>query len=80
MSKQAGVTIGLTIVSRGEFSIIMANLAAAGGLMAKLQPFAALYVLLLAVLGPLLTKESERIGGLLVRERRRNGERREAPV
>ena len=26
-----------------------------------LQPFAALYVLILAVLGPLLTKESERI-------------------
>lgn len=69
MSKQAGVTIGLTIVSRGEFSIIMANLAAAGGLMATLQPFAALYVLLLAVLGPLLTKESERIGRVLVREK-----------
>jgi len=30
-----------------------------------LQPFAALYVLILAVLGPLLTKESERIYDLM---------------
>ena len=39
----------------------MANLAHNGGLLPVLQPFAALYVLILAVLGPLLTKESERI-------------------
>ena len=55
------LNVGLTIVSRGEFSIIMANLARSGGLLPVLQPFAALYVLILAMLGPLLTKESERI-------------------
>ena len=39
-------------MSRGEFSIIMANLAKAGGLLPVLQPFAALYMcLILAVLG-----------------------------
>ena len=59
------LNVGLTIVSRGEFSIIMANLAKNGGLLPVLQPFAALYVLILAVLGPLLTKESERIYDLL---------------
>lgn len=59
------VNVGLTIVSRGEFSIIMANLALAGGLLPILQPFAALYVLILAILGPLLTKESERVAALL---------------
>ena len=59
------LNVGLTIVSRGEFSIIMANLARNGGLLQVLQPFAALYVLILAVLGPLLTKESERIYDLL---------------
>lgn len=59
------LNVGLTIVSRGEFSIIMANLAKSGGLLPVLQPFAALYVLTLAVLGPLLTKESERIYDLL---------------
>jgi len=59
------LNVGLTIVSRGEVSIIMANLARTGGLLPVLQPFAALYVLILAVLGPLLTKESERIYDLL---------------
>jgi monovalent cation:H+ antiporter-2, CPA2 family len=61
LSNKASANIGLTIVSRGEFSIIMANLGKAGGLMTILQPFAALYVLLLAILGPLMTKESKTI-------------------
>ncbi|MEI7025555.1 cation:proton antiporter [Paenibacillus sp. y28] len=59
LSPKASANIGLTIVSRGEFSIIVANLGKAGGLLAILQPFAALYVLILAILGPLLTKESK---------------------
>src|SRR5215813_3751961 len=59
------LNVGLTIVSRGEFSIIMASVAKAGGLLPILQPFTALYVLILAVLGPLLTIESERIFVLL---------------
>jgi CPA2 family monovalent cation:H+ antiporter-2 len=66
-SMPASLNIGLTIVSRGEFSIIMANLARAGDLLPIIQPFAALYVLILAVLGPLLTKESERIHDLLAK-------------
>jgi len=61
------LNVGLTIVSRGEFSIIMANLARTGGLLPVLQPFAALYVLITTVLGPLLTKESERIYELLTK-------------
>lgn len=59
LSHKASANIGLTIVSRGEFSIIMANLGKAGGLMPILQPFAALYVLILAILGPILSKESK---------------------
>src|SRR5215510_4376989 len=58
LSSRASSNIGLTIVSRGEFSIILANLAQSGGLLPILQPFAALYVLLLAILGPLLTMQS----------------------
>lgn len=57
-SYYASNNIGLTIISRGEFSIILAKLALAGGLLPILQSFTALYVLILAVLGPLLTKES----------------------
>lgn len=58
LSYRASLNIGLTILSRGEFSIILANLAKTGGLLGLLQPFAALYVLLLAIIGPILTKES----------------------
>lgn len=53
--------VGLTLLGRGEFSIIVAKLAQSGGLLPLLQPFAALYVLLLATFAPLLAKESERI-------------------
>lgn len=59
LSHKASTNIGLTIVSRGEFSIIMANIGIAGGLMSVLKPFSALYVLILSILGPLLTKRVE---------------------
>ncbi|PFD96846.1 potassium:proton antiporter [Bacillus cereus] len=62
---KASVNIGLTIVSRGEFSIILANIGMAGGLMATIKPFSALYVLILASIGPLLAKESNRIYAVL---------------
>jgi len=58
-SHRASTYVGLTITPRGEFSIVLAKLALAGGLLPILQPFAALYVLILALLGPLLTKESK---------------------
>lgn len=61
MPASSGVSIGLTIISRGEFSIVMASLARSGGLLPFLQPFTALYVLLLSVLGPVVTKESDRL-------------------
>ena len=68
--------VGLTLLGRGEFSIIVAKLAQAGSLAPLLQPFAALYVLLLATLAPLLAKESERIYALLVRLNSRRRPRR----
>ena len=67
LSPRASANIGLTIISRGEFSIIMANLGQAGGLLPILQPFAALYVLILAILGPLLTMQSRPIYAALDR-------------
>lgn len=65
-----------TLLARGEFSIIIVNLALAGGLLPVLQPFAALYVLILASASPLLAKESERIYGLFAKlfSRRRKTE------
>ena len=67
---QSGATsfnVGLTLLGRGEFSIIVAKLAQSGGLLPLIQPFAALYVLILATFAPLLAKESERIYALLAK-------------
>ncbi|MGI9578613.1 MAG: cation:proton antiporter [Microthrixaceae bacterium] len=50
---------GSTLVARGEFSIVIAGLGAAAGIEADLGPLAAAYVLVLAVLGPLLARVSK---------------------
>ncbi|MGG3574355.1 cation:proton antiporter [Bacillus gobiensis] len=80
LSHRASSNIGLTIVSRGEFSIIVAGLGISGGLSSILTPFAALYVLILAILGPLLTKESRKIYTLLnkVFKWKKEGEKQKA--
>ena len=61
----AAANIGLTILGRGEFSLILATLAAAAGLDDRIGPFVALYVLILAVLGPLLAARSTALSRLL---------------
>src|SRR6185369_15833860 len=74
-SASTSLNVGLTLLGRGEFSIIVAKLAEAGGLLPLIQPFAALYVLILATFAPLLAKESERIAAFvakLQRPRRRS--------
>jgi CPA2 family monovalent cation:H+ antiporter-2 len=50
--------IGFTLAARGEFSIIMANIGKAGKLDPIIQSFVVVYVLLLSVIAPILTKES----------------------
>ena len=67
LSTVGSLNTSFTLLARGEFSIIIVNLAIAGGLMSVLTPFAALYVLILASASPLLAKESERIHGLFQR-------------
>jgi CPA2 family monovalent cation:H+ antiporter-2 len=52
-------------LGRGEFSLILATLAASAGLDRRIGPFVALYVLLLAVTGPLLTARSRRLARFL---------------
>jgi CPA2 family monovalent cation:H+ antiporter-2 len=50
--------------NRGEFTLILATLAAAAGLDPRLTPFAGLYVLTMAIIGPVLAVNSERLGAL----------------
>ncbi|HEY2644744.1 MAG TPA: cation:proton antiporter [Galbitalea sp.] len=66
-----GLGIGLILTNRGEFALILATLATAAGLDPRLTPFAGLYVLVMSIIGPILTVNSERITGLLYRGRRK---------
>jgi CPA2 family monovalent cation:H+ antiporter-2 len=55
----AATNIGLTILARGEFSLILATLAVGAGLDGRIGPFAAGYVLVLAIAGPLAASRSQ---------------------
>lgn len=50
------IRAGATLIARGEFSIVIAGIAVAGGAAADLGPLVALYVLLLALAGPIATR------------------------
>jgi monovalent cation:H+ antiporter-2, CPA2 family len=50
---------GTVLIPRGEFSIVIAGLAVAAGREPTLGPLATTYVLILAVLGPLVARVSE---------------------
>jgi monovalent cation:H+ antiporter-2, CPA2 family len=65
LNQRAAANIGLTILGRGEFSLILVTLAIAAGLDARIGPFVALYVLVLAVLSPLLAARSRYLARLL---------------
>lgn len=62
---KASFDIGFTLSARGEFSIIMANIGKAGALMPIIQSFVVVYVLILSIVSPLLTKESRNLWHLL---------------
>lgn len=61
MNPRSSFDIGLTLSARGEFSIIMANIGKAGGLLPIIQSFVVVYVLILSIVSPLLTKESRNL-------------------
>jgi monovalent cation:H+ antiporter-2, CPA2 family len=66
-----GLGIGLILQNRGEFALILATLATGAGLDPRLTPFAGLYVLVMSIIGPVLTVNSERITDALFRGRPR---------
>jgi len=66
-----GINAGAALVAHGEFTIIIAQLAAGNAALAAadqddIAAFAGLYVLATATVGVLLMKESKRIGRMLV--------------
>ena len=58
---------GTTLISHGEFSIVIAGLAVGSGQPAKLGALAASYVLLLAIAGPLAARAADPVARRLVR-------------
>lgn len=62
LSRAQGFNVSAMLQNRGEFALILATLATTAGLDARLTPFAGLYVLAMAIIGPVLAVNSERIG------------------
>jgi CPA2 family monovalent cation:H+ antiporter-2 len=75
-----GLNAAAILVNRGEFTLILATLSVAAGLDSRLTPFAGLYVLIMAVLGPLFAANSERIGAVLLRGRRPVPHKTNSPI
>jgi CPA2 family monovalent cation:H+ antiporter-2 len=64
------------LIARGEFSVIIASLGVAAGIETQLGPLAAAFILLSALIGPVLAHIVEPIGGaVLVKRRRREAGR-----
>jgi CPA2 family monovalent cation:H+ antiporter-2 len=63
MGPYAAANIGLTVLARGEFSLILASLAVAAGLDGRISAFTAGYVLVLAIAGPLAASRSHLLAG-----------------
>ena len=73
-SRRQSLNAGTALVARGEFTIVLAQVAAGNEALpasqrADLAGFAGLYVLATATIGVILMKESKRLGRLLFRPR-----------
>jgi CPA2 family monovalent cation:H+ antiporter-2 len=62
-----GFNASAMLQNRGEFALILATLATAAGLDPRLTPFAGLYVLVMAVVGPIIAVNSNTIAALVLR-------------
>lgn len=71
LGPQAGINATVILQNRGEFALILATLAMTAGLDPRIVPFAGLYVLTMAVIGPILAVNSERIGGFILGTKRK---------
>ncbi len=67
LGPQAGINTTVILQNRGEFALILATLSLSAGLDPRIQPFAGLYVLIMAIIGPLLAANSEKIGAMILR-------------
>ncbi len=71
LGPQAGINAAVILQNRGEFALILATLSLSAGLDERIQPFAGLYVLIMAVSGPILAANSEKIGAVILGKNRK---------
>lgn len=74
LSARRGLNAGAALVAHGEFTIILAQLAAGNAALTfaqrdELAAFAGIYVLVTATIGVMLMKESKRLGRAVLRPR-----------
>ena len=65
LNQRGAANVGLTVLGRGEFSLILATLALGAGLDDRIGPFIALYVLILAVVAPILASNSRLLARII---------------
>lgn len=65
LDRGAAANVAFSIVARGEFALILVALAVEAGLDGRLVPFVAVYVLVLAVLSPILASRSDVVGRII---------------
>lgn len=70
LTQAEGLNASAMLQNRGEFALILATLAVGAGLDSRLTPFAGLYVLSMAIVGPILAVNSEKMGRVFFRNRR----------
>lgn len=67
LGRREAANIAFLVVARGEFALILAALALAAGLDARLTPFVGLYVLVLATISPVLASRSAGLSRIIPR-------------
>ena len=65
LNQRSAANAALVLLGRGEFSLILATLAIGAGLDERIAPFVALYVLILALVGPVLATRSRGISAIV---------------
>ena len=66
-----GFNTSAMLQNRGEFALILATLATGAGLDTRLTPFAGLYVLIMAIVGPIFASRSEKFGNRYLRGKKK---------
>nr|WP_231369198.1 cation:proton antiporter [Frigoribacterium sp. CG_9.8] len=71
LGPQAGINATAILQNRGEFALILATLSISAGLDSRIVPFAGLYVLVMSIIGPILAANSEKIGAVILRTKKK---------